>query len=89
MTAKIATAARASRAMFTFDSLKPAVWDYQLENMLWRGEITDYEVLYSVVWDVLFHGYLNVEVQTIRKLPDGLSDLAETLATLIWARVHK
>lgn len=87
MTAKTNTAA--TRPMFAFDSLNPAVWDYQLENMLWRGEITDYEVLYSVVWDVLFHGFQNVEVQTIRKLPDGLSDLAQTLATLIWARVHK
>lgn len=74
--------------MFTLDSLKPTVWDYQLESMLWRGEITDYEVLYSVVWDVLFRGYQTVEIRIIRKLPDGLSDLAETLSTLIWARVH-
>ena len=77
------------RRMFNINSLRPGVWDYQVETMLWRGEITDYEVLYSVVWDVLFRGYQNVEVSTIRKLPDGLSDLAETLATLIWARVHR
>ena len=70
------------RRMFNINSLRSGVWDYQVETMLWRGEITDYEVLYSVVWDVLFRGYQNVEVSTIRKLPDGLSDLAETLAHL-------
>lgn len=74
--------------MFTLDSLKPAVWDYQLETMLWRREITDYEVLYSVVWDMLFRSFLTMEVCSIQKLPDGLSALAETLATIIWERVH-
>ena len=77
------TATTATR-MFTLDSLEPKTWVNTLEGMIRRGEINDFEVLYSVVWDVLFRVFLNVDVDTIRKLPDGLSDLAETTARVIW-----
>lgn len=79
-----ATTATPATRMFSLDSLEPKTWVHTLEQMILRGEIDDFEVLYSVVWDVLFRVFLNVEVATIRQLPDGLSDLAETTARVIW-----